>query len=204
MHGRYSPGWFLRCVFLLVAVTASFGQHPRTSVPRLRTYYIADDEVPWDYTPQEAYRFAALGGFQRREFGIGKPRSSILLERHISRVHRRQLSSPKAATSRVGTSGNPWTPHSRRGWRYDSRLDTPPDPSVDDCLIRQCVDLAVESQVSCWMQLCHEDHDHLLFGVNRECSVKEAPARVPPANRVRRAALSRHRRRSQVQNPGRN
>jgi hypothetical protein len=47
-----SPGWFLRCVFLLVAVTASFGQHPRTSVPRLRTYYIAADEVTWDYTPQ--------------------------------------------------------------------------------------------------------------------------------------------------------
>jgi FtsP/CotA-like multicopper oxidase with cupredoxin domain len=39
-------------VFLLVAVTASFGQHPRTSVPRLRTYYIAADEVTWDYTPQ--------------------------------------------------------------------------------------------------------------------------------------------------------
>ncbi len=48
----YSPGWFLRCVFLLVAVTVSFGQHPRTSVPRLRTYYIAADEVTWDYTPQ--------------------------------------------------------------------------------------------------------------------------------------------------------
>jgi manganese oxidase len=44
-----SPGWFLRYVFLMVAVTASFGQH---SVPRLRTYYIAADEVTWDYTPQ--------------------------------------------------------------------------------------------------------------------------------------------------------
>ena len=39
-------------VSVLLATAALFGQNPDTSVPRVHTYFIAADEVTWDYTPK--------------------------------------------------------------------------------------------------------------------------------------------------------
>ena len=45
---------------------------------------------------------------------------------------------------------------------------------VIDRLIRKLMYLPIERQVSCRMQLRHENYDHLLFRVNREKSVEES------------------------------
>jgi manganese oxidase len=47
-----SQGLVLTCVLLLIATTVLLGQNPSTPVPRLHTYFIAADEVTWDYTPK--------------------------------------------------------------------------------------------------------------------------------------------------------
>jgi manganese oxidase len=49
---RSSQGLVLAALLLLTATTVSLGQSPGTSTPRLHTYYIAADEVTWDYTPR--------------------------------------------------------------------------------------------------------------------------------------------------------
>jgi hypothetical protein len=48
-----SRRFVLRCgLSLLLATTALFGQDSSAPVPRLDTYFIAADEVTWDYTPK--------------------------------------------------------------------------------------------------------------------------------------------------------
>src|SRR4029077_20196975 len=54
---------------------------------------------------------------------------------------------------------------------------------ITDRLVRQRMPLAPQRQIARWMHLPHEDHDHLLFRVDRERGVVEAA----PAKRSFRA-----------------
>src|ERR1700733_3553539 len=64
-------------------------------------------------------------------------------------------------------------------WALRPRLQRPLVQSalVDNCLICQFVNLMVEREISSWVQLPHEDHDHLFLRVNREPGIEE-PAPV--------------------------
>ena len=82
----------------------------------VRTYYIAADEVDWDYTPK-GRNITGLPHVESAddESGAGI-QHRIYHKAHLSRIHRCDLQDAENPNSGVGASRDTGTADSRRGW----------------------------------------------------------------------------------------